>query len=289
VDFTREPIIETIISPKEGCKLLVRSSKSADGAEEYHVDALEVVSFGNAFFFRSLEKPKPFLVPTSDYEVLEVKEPRVMLKAAVHERNIKIGGGREAPVRQAPREAPAIESATVEEEVVSSSSEEAESEEGSYARMDRRRDRRRRRHRRDDQEWTGGPRQPQEAEGQQPSSETQGGEARPAVAQPYPTLIPPPSTLISQTLSRYKENGVMPQTPVSDKPTSDKPFLPEEMHGDTPPAPEAKEPAKPKPAEDDSGEGTSTLQRATVDPREAATFSSTYRTPVFGEHDPYFF
>ncbi len=89
MNFTREPIIETIISPREGCKLLVRSSKSGGPAEEYYVDAVEVVSFGRAFFFRSMERPKAFLVPASDYEVLEVKEARVALKNVSHERQHK--------------------------------------------------------------------------------------------------------------------------------------------------------------------------------------------------------
>ncbi len=79
MDFTREPIIETIITPKEGYKLVIRSSKGV-GQEEYFVDAVEVVAFGRAFFFRSLEKPKAFLVPISDYEVLEVREARMVLK-----------------------------------------------------------------------------------------------------------------------------------------------------------------------------------------------------------------
>jgi hypothetical protein len=103
VNFTREPIIETIISPKEGYKLLVRSSKGG-GSEEYFVDAVEVVSFGRGFFFRSQERPKAFLVPVSDYEILEVKETRVALKNVSHERNIKIGGGREASLRHHHRE-----------------------------------------------------------------------------------------------------------------------------------------------------------------------------------------
>ena len=49
MDFTREPIIETVITPKEGCKIVVRSSKS-NGQEEHFVDAVEVVSFGHSFF-----------------------------------------------------------------------------------------------------------------------------------------------------------------------------------------------------------------------------------------------
>lgn len=99
MDFTREPIIETVITPKEGCKLVVRSSKNG-GQEEYFVDAVEVVSFGNASFFRSLERPKCFLVPVTDYEVLEVREARMILKhVGVDRSSIKIGGGRDGGVR----------------------------------------------------------------------------------------------------------------------------------------------------------------------------------------------
>lgn len=79
VNFTREPIIESIITPKEGCKLVVRNSKGV-GQEEYFVDALEIVSFGNALFYRSNEKPKSFLLPVTDYEVLEVRDTRLVLK-----------------------------------------------------------------------------------------------------------------------------------------------------------------------------------------------------------------
>ena len=98
MDFTREPIIETVITPKEGCKLVVRNSKGT-GQEEYFVDAVEVVTFGSAIFLRSLEKPKAFMVPASDYEVLEVREARIVLKNVGFDRSIKIGGGREAVVR----------------------------------------------------------------------------------------------------------------------------------------------------------------------------------------------
>lgn len=103
MDFTREPIIETIITPREGYRLVIRSSKNI-GQEEHFVDAIEVVSFGKAFFFRSLEKPKPFLVPVSDYEILEMREPRMVLKMQPSEGSVKIGGGREATGRGAYRE-----------------------------------------------------------------------------------------------------------------------------------------------------------------------------------------
>ena len=99
MNFTREPIIETIITPREGCRLVIRVQQTRLD-EEFSVDAVEVVSFGQALFFRSLEKPSPFLVPVGDYEVVEVKESRVVLKNAQYERTIKIGGGREGSLRK---------------------------------------------------------------------------------------------------------------------------------------------------------------------------------------------
>ena len=62
MNFTREPIIETVITPREGCKLVVRSSK-ANGQEDYFVDAVEVVSFGRSLFFRSQERPQVLYGP----------------------------------------------------------------------------------------------------------------------------------------------------------------------------------------------------------------------------------
>lgn len=102
MDFTREPIIETIITPRDGFKLVVRNSKSI-GQEEYFVESVEVVSFGHSFFFRSLERPKSFLLPINDYEILEVKETRIVLKQANIERSTKISIGRE-PASKASKE-----------------------------------------------------------------------------------------------------------------------------------------------------------------------------------------
>ncbi len=93
MDFTRDPIIETIISPKDGYKLSLRNARSVH-QEEYLVSALEVVSFGSALFFRSLENPKAFLLPISDYEVVEVKEARMVLKNVSVAKPIKIGEGK---------------------------------------------------------------------------------------------------------------------------------------------------------------------------------------------------
>ncbi|MFI5334638.1 MAG: hypothetical protein ACHQT8_05700 [Chlamydiales bacterium] len=209
MNFTREPVIETIISPKEGYRLLVRSSK-ASGQEEYQVDAVEVVSFGNSFFFRSLEKPRSFLVPVSDYEVVEVKEARVTLKNAPIDRTIKISGGREAPMRT-PREVPERreeqeESAVAEEGIAAGQPHQQ------HPRGDRRRDRRRHRRRRGDRQERGDhpervehdsnretPKHDTNVEGGGTSDETQVSSSM------FTPLFPPPPTLISETLSRYKE------------------------------------------------------------------------------------
>lgn len=214
MNFTREPIIETIITPKEGCKLAVRSSKS-EGQEEYVVDAVEVVSFGQALFFRSMEKPKAFLVPVGDYEVVEVKESRVVLKSSGFERTIKIGGGREAPVR---REAPqADEGQEMEETSVEggeSSSEQPYGRQGQGRDRDRRRNRRRRsgeerhemRNRIEQQKPETRPAESAE-EGGGANDETQ------VSSSTFTNLIPPPTTLISDTISRYKDMGITQEPP----------------------------------------------------------------------------
>jgi len=103
VNFTREPIIETVITPKDGYKLTIRNSKGGS-QEEYSVDAIEIVSFGQSMFFRSQERPKTFLLPVTDYEVVEVKETRVVLKNAPLEGSIKIGGGKPQHRAPAPKE-----------------------------------------------------------------------------------------------------------------------------------------------------------------------------------------
>lgn len=213
MDFTREPIIETVITPKEGCKLVVRSSKSA-AQEEYFVDALEVVSFGNQMFFRSLERPKAFLVPTSDYEVLEVREARMVLKNVGLDRSIKIGGGREANMRPPKEAAPEKVEQVVEEPAVAAES---------TGRTDKKRDRRRhsrRRRGRDDEAVKEGEAAEETAderieEGRvelpAPSHPGEEGPVAAPLSSPpnvIPSLLPPPSTLISETIAKYKDNAL---------------------------------------------------------------------------------
>lgn len=208
MDFTREPIIETVITPKEGCKIVVRSSKNI-GQEEYFVDALEVVSFGSALFFRSQEKPKAFLVPASDYEILEVREARMVLKNVGLDRSIKIGGGREV---KAPKE-PIEKTEAAESDVIITAAEEQATENRAEKKRDRRRQQRRRRGREEagKEDMSSAP-----AVDTRTSTEAQttNGEGKAAEGQAVPistpsfmsSLLPPPPTLISETISRYKEN-----------------------------------------------------------------------------------
>lgn len=212
MDFTREPIIQTVITPKDGCKIVVRSSKNS-GQEEYFVDAVEVVSFGTAIFFRSLERPKSFLVPASDYEVLEVREARMVLKNVGIDRAIKIGGGRDAAVRggrdhtqDKPEPAPISEADSGEEKKV-----EAKVEQRLDKKRDRRRNARRRRGRDDavsvikDEE--GDSEDAEKAESaSQPHVASEGGELLPLTSV-LTSLLPPPPTLISETIARYRDNA----------------------------------------------------------------------------------
>ncbi len=195
MNFTREPIIETVIMPREGCKLLVRSSKGT-GQEEYTVESLEVVSFGHSFFFRSQERSKAFLVPVSDYEVLELKEVRVNLKNAAPDRSIKIGGGRDHHPK-ASRDESEVEAPRPPERA------ERGPDRGPDRSPDRKRDRRRRGRR--------GRHEGNAPEGSLPESSSSDGippEASGEEVVKAPSFIsklfPPPTTLIKETLGRYK-------------------------------------------------------------------------------------
>ncbi len=231
MDFTREPIIETIITPKEGYKLVVRSSKGT-AQEEYFVDAVEVVSFGHALFFRSMERPKSFLVPVADYEILEVREARMVLKNAGLDRSIKIGGGREGTLKASNREADKGEVIVAEEEETVVEQEEAHhqpaeaaTEAKSDARLDKKRDRRR--HYRKRRGSRGEEREEAPKEEGTPEVVTptippledekinipppeEGAEAQaaPMSSSLLSSLLQPPPTLISETINRYRENAL---------------------------------------------------------------------------------
>lgn len=244
MDFTREPVIQTVITPREGCKLVVRSSRGTS-QEEYFVDAVEIVSFGTALFFRSLEKPKSFLLPVTEYEVLEVREARLVLKHVGVDRSIKIGGGREAALRP-PREAA---EKTEPQEV-------AESEEPATAdgKVDKKREKRRHGRRR-----RGAQEEKEPGVVKEPSLVATTEEEKISIPEPgavglvkesiesaetgatvLRSLFPPPPTLISETIARYREDALFKDafysreekeehgSVVNEEP--DKPSIPPEKH-----------------------------------------------------------
>ncbi|WP_068466950.1 hypothetical protein [Candidatus Protochlamydia phocaeensis] len=230
MDFTREPIIETIITPKEGYKLVIRSSKSI-GQEEYFVDAVEIVAFGHALFFRSLERPKSFLVPVVDYEVVEVREARMVLKNVGIDRSIKIGGGREGTLK-ATKEVEKSEAILTEEGEAASEQEEASPQVAEPAtaearpevRLDKKRDRRRhyRKRRGGREEREEAPKEEETAVPNLPPLEDEkvnipapeaGAEAAAEGSSALSSsllssLLQPPPTLISETINRYRENAL---------------------------------------------------------------------------------
>jgi len=209
VDFTREPIIETVITPREGYRLVVRSSKNV-GQEEHFVDAVEVVSFGNAFFYRCLERPKPFMVPLGDYEILEVREPRMALKTPMISAPVKIGQGlKTTKIReQEKEELPLVEGRAPSHHEM---------------RMDRRKDRRRgmrRRPRHEEvaeresvpseelqKEFEEQADHPHLPKAQEPSTEEGEIAARSFQTSTVLTsVLPPPTTLIRDDLARLRAN-----------------------------------------------------------------------------------
>lgn len=172
MDFTREPLVETVITPKEGFKLIIRAS-SGNSDEEYSVGAVEVVAFGNCYFFRSLEKPKSFLLPMTEYEVVEARETRTVLKKPQIEKSIKIGGGKKvAPKTEKKKEEPPKDEPKREKKRT-----------------------RKRRPAKAEKEETSVP-----AEGAAVASFSEKGEA----PVPRRTLLPPPTSLISDQIDRYK-------------------------------------------------------------------------------------
>lgn len=181
MNFTREPIIETIVTPKEGFKLVLRNSKGTN-PEEYFVDSVQIILIGNNCFYRSFEKPKPFLLPAQDYEIFEVRETKMVMKLPAAEKvAIKIGGGK------------TVVKPVSEEEV------EKPAEEAPQERNERRRDRRRMRRQKDRFEK-------EETTDEKPIQEEEQPDEKASLnITPPNTLIPPPNTLISETIARYKD------------------------------------------------------------------------------------
>jgi hypothetical protein len=209
VDFTREPIVETVITPKDGWTLVIRSSKGV-GQEEYFVDAVEIVTFGSISFFRSQERPKSFMVPVSDYEVIEVRETRMVLKNITLDRSIKIGSGKEflsrAPKEQGPERSPMPIEPQVSESEMAVPQLPTRDDKVADVRFEKKRDRKRnfrRKRAREDVAF-------REEDGSVSSEDAIEGASAPvpSLTAAISSLLPPPPTLISDTIARYKDNAL---------------------------------------------------------------------------------
>jgi hypothetical protein len=207
VHYTREPIIESILSARDGFKLVLKNSKTVS-SQEISAEVIEIVSFAGAVFYRSQDRSKNFLVPASDFEIAEVKDARLVLKNISLEKSSKL----QNPPKESSFHDQELD---MKEEVTTSALDENEAATSSNTqsssqnnRMERRRERRRNRRRRhnEDRQQDDKKDVAQEDNSQEPSDSFDGNESSQA-PMPIPTLnlIPPPTTLISQTLARYKD------------------------------------------------------------------------------------
>jgi hypothetical protein len=209
VNFTREPIIESIISARDGFKLSIRSTKIQEN-REILVDAVEIVSFGNSHFFRCQEKPKPFFFPVGDYEVSEVKETRFILKNSTPEKSVKIQSSKEH-LHKTAKELPEEEILTEEEEISEEPKEELTEDTSASSQRDDKKSKRnrRKRDRQKQQRFT-----PTDVTQEEVSTEgDKGGDTKDEALVSSPTsiapkFITPPPALIISALSHRKSEAV---------------------------------------------------------------------------------
>jgi hypothetical protein len=188
---------------------------------------------GSAELFRSQERPRAFLVPVSDYEVLELKETRMVLKTGTTDRaNIKISGGREAGGREGreagSREAREGREARPEPAPRDETLTESRPAERPFNKREKRRRGRRGRDRdrnydqpQSSAQGEGGREHPPEpAQDRQPPEDHLSPDASSPEAEKAPSFIsklfPPPPTLIKESLGRYKPPEGEPEVPLDD-------------------------------------------------------------------------
>ncbi len=207
MNFTREPIIETIISAKDGYKLSIKNSKNLE-REEYTVDAVEVVSFGGSFFYRSQEYPKIFFLPTNDYEIIEVRENRLLIKQPSLEKSIKIGAGKDviqqvkvdkSLIDKQLADKPAVDKSEKEQKKVVKPAEDGLEEQKDQSKSERKRHRRTKRARTDINVATS------VDIAQQPQIKSDEQKETPSFSMESMALLQPPSSLIFESLQKYKK------------------------------------------------------------------------------------
>lgn len=190
MDFTREPIVETIITPRDGYRLVVRNTKAC-GQEEYLVEALEIITFGGASFFRNRERSKAFVVPVSDYEIVEVRDTRIGLKAAFFESVLK-------PTVARPKQDLAKPKQEKEKGEGTGAPEEKSATEKKRKKSNRRKKK--------DEEKVPSPQNVEkEIEKQEPGDMSE--ESIEQESKGTGRLLPPPQTLIKDEIQRLRQNG----------------------------------------------------------------------------------
>lgn len=204
--FTREPIIESILSARDGFKLVLRNSKTQGGAE-ISAEVVEIVSFSGAVFYRSQDRSKNFLLPASDYEINEVKDARLVLKNISIEKSNKLQNPPKEPIAHESQAGDVdLDLEMTEEDASSAAQGQGQPQPQHSSRQERRRERRRNRRRRHSEERHGEEKKDVASEsGEDAQNQESSGLEQPVAPIPTLNLIPPPPTLISQTLARYKE------------------------------------------------------------------------------------
>lgn len=237
--FTREPIIESVLSARDGYKLVLKNSKLSS-TTDISAEVIEIVSFAGTLFYRSQDRSKNFLLPASDFEISEIKDARLVLKNISLEKSSKL--------QNIQKEAVASESTFDEEEAkVDENQGQVEVEASTQAiasgqnnRLERRRERRRNRRRRHSEERQNDEKKEAgtlETNGQDEVVEkVQLDETSSTNVAPVLNLIPPPTTLISQTLARYKEKPQETEVPPAiiveenfNQPSFETPLEPEDL------------------------------------------------------------
>ncbi len=203
--FTREPIIESILSAREGFKLVLKNSKTAS-CQEISAEVIEIVSFAGSVFYRSQDRLKNFMVPAADFEIAEVKDGRLVLKNISLEKSQKLQNpSKEVSTTTSDEEHGGDFLSDLDEDVVVApqTSQTAPTTQNNN-RLEKRRERRRNRRRRHSEDRVqDDKKEPQEGSQQEAVEESTQSESPAPI--PVLNLIPPPTTLISQTLARYKE------------------------------------------------------------------------------------
>lgn len=214
MDFTREPIIETVITPKDSYQLVIKNSKS--GGAEHVVDAVEVISFGTTYFLRSLEKPAAFLLPFAEYEITEKKVSKVALKKPQVQKTIKI----ETKDKNSPQE-------DVDSDI------EMEKEKKEEAKADKPKSSRRKKAAAKKAEAKEKREEAKKEVSEEAFSETEKSAPR--------SLLPPPTTLISDQILRYKDYLQTEEAAPLPESEGKAPISAEEVEGVLLPTPEANE------------------------------------------------